>query len=93
MTDKPKKPLLSFEAQAEEAVREARRAAALRANLGRRKDQSEARDDAPAAPAAKAASAAGTEPHTSFFEAEAEAAVREARREAALRANPVQKKH
>ncbi|MFN4283908.1 MAG: hypothetical protein ACK4NA_14830 [Alphaproteobacteria bacterium] len=89
MTDKPKKPLLSVEAQAEEAVREARRAAALRANLGRRKDQSEARDDAaPAAPATGAA-----DPHASFFEAEADAAVREARREAALRASPVQKKH
>jgi hypothetical protein len=84
MTDKPKKPLLSVEAQADEAVREARRAASLRANLHRRKDQSAAREDTPVQPQEAKS--------PSFFEAEAEAAVREARREAALRANPVQKK-
>ncbi len=89
MTDKSKKPLLSMEAQAEEAVREARRAASLRANIGRRKEQSAAREDAPAPDAP----AAGEEAHRSFFAAEADEAVREARREAALRANPVQKRH
>lgn len=88
MTDKAKKPLLSVQAQAEEAVREARRAASLRANIGRRKEQSAAREDAPAA-----APTAAEEPHRSFFQAEADELVREARREAALRANPVQKRH
>lgn len=89
MTEKSKKPLLSMDAQAEEAVREARRAASLRANIGRRKEHSAAREDAPAL----AVPPAAEEPHRSFFSAEADEAVREARRLAALRANPVQKRH
>jgi|LNFM01.2.fsa_nt_gb hypothetical protein len=86
MTDKPAKPILSMEAQAEEAVREARRAASLRSNLRRRKAQDQAREDLPPSPPKPEVKA------PSLFEAEAEAAVREARREAALRASPLHRK-
>lgn len=88
MTDKPKKPILSVQAQADEAVREARRGAALRANLHRRKAQSHEREDAEPA---KAPAAAETH-QPSLLEVEADAAVREARREAALRAHPLHRK-
>jgi hypothetical protein len=86
MTDKPKAPILSVQAQADEAVREARRAASLRSNLQRRKAQDAAREDAPPSP---------PKPETtspSLFQAEADAAVRDARREAALRAQPLHRK-
>lgn len=43
--DQPAKPLLKDDGQARAASREARRAAALRANLTRRKTQSRARQD------------------------------------------------
>lgn len=87
MIDKPKKPVLSVQAQADEAVREARRAAALRANLRRRKAQSNEREDAEPAEVP-----AVTAPQPSLLEMEADAAVREARREAALRAHPLHRK-
>ncbi len=86
MTDKPKNPILSVQAQADEAVREARRAASLRSNLHRRKAQDHAREDAPPTPPKADVKT------PSLFEAEAEAAVREARREAALRAQPLHRK-
>jgi hypothetical protein len=56
VTDTPPKPLLGDAAQARATDREARRAAALRANLQRRKSQSRARhDDQPPSPAADTA--------------------------------------
>jgi hypothetical protein len=87
MIDKPKKPILSVQAQADEAVREARRGAALRTNLRRRKAQSNEREDAEPAETPVAAA-----PQPSLLEMEADAAVREARREAALRAHPLHRK-
>jgi hypothetical protein len=46
----PSRPILKDAGQARAAEREARRAAALRANLTRRKAQTRARDDASPAP-------------------------------------------
>jgi hypothetical protein len=43
----PKRPALTDKAQAEKAAREAREAAALRANLHKRKQQQRAREEKP----------------------------------------------
>lgn len=60
MTDKPEKPLLGSTAQVQAAAREVRQAAALRANLQRRKGQNRARQDEAAEQAAMPESPAKT---------------------------------